>query len=624
MKTIHIIRNLFVLLFLTVSMHSCTFLNVSDELASELSLDDVFENANYTRRFHRGIYLGIPNTSMLMIDEGYGACDGLGSPWATSCDELKAAANNTKELQVAGYHAGNASLTRWQLYKYIRQANLFMTRAHIIQSDKDPLDDNELKPMMAEARFLRAYYHYLLFELYGPIPVMTEPTDPSSTTIDYARNSVDEVLAFLDKEFSEVAGELKEEEPAERLAAPTKAVAMAVRARMWVYAASPLLNGGYSAAVDLRDNEGKQLFPVKDDTKWAKALKSLQEFIDYSNGRFELYKVTKTVDKESVLDVEASLYGLFQNYNKEIIWASTKDSWGTVDYEGTQRRCTPRAVQGNAGMSSLGVTQELVDAFFMKDGLDINESPLYDKTESEFTDVIVKMKVEGVDKTFTDKTFDMYVDREPRFYQAVTYCDKRWQIGGEKVSFFKGGKDDNSSSNNCYTGYLLYKRINNTLYSKGNYPRSYFRPSILFRMAEFYLLYAEALNEVNPSDPRVIEYVDKIRERAGIPLLKDIKSNIVGNQELQRNAIRREMRVELCTEGQRYFDVRRWMIAENASPAEGGQSGEFHGMDMNAGEGNFFKRTVFEKRIFEKRMYLYPIPLNEIMNSKKLVQNPGW
>ena len=136
------------------------------------------------------------------------------------------------------------------------------------------------------------------------------------------------------------------------------------------------------------------------------------------------------------------------------------------------------------------------------------------------------------------------------------------------------------------------------------------------------MLYAEALNNVNPGDPRIIEYVDSVRYRAGIPLLKDIKPEIKGNQKLQEEAIRHERRIELFTEGQRYFDVRRWMCAEEEGYKQGGP---VHGMNMNANNlEDFIERTVLENRIFEPRMYLYPIPQSEIQKSKKLVQNPGW
>lgn len=612
------IYNACILCACLLGISSCDFLAVSDELASELNKEEVFENASYTRRFHRGIYTGIPDVSFLSINSGYGTCNGLGLPWVATCDEMKAGHNNVKDIPTTGENAMNASMSRWSLYNNIRQANLFLEWVHPIANEKDPLPESEVNQMKAEAIFLRAYYHYLLFELYGPIPILTEAADPSSTDLDFARNSVDEVVNFIDSELLSVANQLKEVEPAERRAAPTKGAALAVRAKLWVYAASPLLNGGYKEAVELKDKDGKQLFPIQDASKWQKAVDALQDFIDYSKGRYSLYKT----ETDGVYDPDKSLYELFQHYNDEIIWATTKDSWGSVDGDGSQRRSTPRGVRGSQGMSSHGITQELVDDFFMEDGLSIHESPLY--SEDGFTEVTHDVQQLEDTVTVTDKIFNMYMHREPRFYQAVMFAGRRWHIGGEQVLFHSGSPDDNSSTNSCYTGYLLYKRVNRSLYSYGSYPRSWFRPGILFRLAEFYLLYAEALNEVDPTDSRIIEYVDMVRERAGIPLLKDIKPEIIGDQELQREAIRHERRVELCTEGQRYFDVRRWMILEK-SPAEGGQAGEFHGMDMNAKTyEDFFKRTVFETRTTGRKTYLYAIPQNEILKSRKLVQNPGW
>lgn len=616
------VKNLYkacVLCCCLLSFSSCDYLAVSDELAGELTMEEVFENAAYTRRFHRGIYTGIPDVSFLCINSGYGVCDGLGCPWVAVSDEMKVGHNNVKDIPVNGENAMNASMSRWSLYNQIRQINLFLDRAHVITSEKDPLPETELNQMRVEAIFFRAYYHYLVFELYGPIPIVDEAADPAAPDLDFARNSVDEVVDFIDKELLSVADLLKDVEPEERRAAPTKGAALAIRAKLWVYAASPLLNGGYKEAVELRDHEGKQLFPEHDATKWQKALDALQDFMDYAEGRFSLYKAYTN----GVYDPDKSLYDLFQHYNSEIIWATTKDSWGSVDnVDGFQKRGTPRGVRGTQGFSTHGVTQELVDAFFMEDGLNIQESPLY--SEEGFTPITHDVQQLEDTVTVTDTIYNMYLHREPRFYQTVMYAGRRWHVGGEQVFFHKGASDDNSSTNSCYTGYLLYKRMNRTLYSYGNYPRSWFRPGILFRLAEFYLLYAEVLNEVDPSDRRIVEYVDKVRERAGIPLLKDIKANIIGNQELQREAIRQERRVELCTEGQRYFDVRRWMVLEN-TPDEGGQAGDFHGMDMNASSyKEFCKRTVFERRTVNRKTYLYAIPQNEILKSRKLVQNPGW
>ena len=150
---------------------------------------------------------------------------------------------------------------------------------------------------------------------------------------------------------------------------------------------------------------------------------------------------------------------------------------------------------------------------------------------------------------------------------------------------------------------------------------SKFRPSIIFRLAEFYLLYAEALNEVDPGNADVLTYVNLVRERAGLPKLEVLNPAIAGNKDLQREAIRRESRIELATEGQRYFDVRRWMIAE---APEGRQAGDFFGMNMAGNATTFFQRTKFQTRIFERKQYLYPIPFEEMQKTKNLVQNPGW
>src|SRR5690606_14858075 len=101
---------------------------------------------------------------------------------------------------------------RWNLYQLIRHANLFIENAVEIprKGNAEFIDSKEINDLKAEARFLRAYYHYLLFELYGPIPIVASSADPSDKNLDYARNSVDEVVDFLFTELTEVANELKD------------------------------------------------------------------------------------------------------------------------------------------------------------------------------------------------------------------------------------------------------------------------------------------------------------------------------------------------------------------------------------------------------------------------------
>lgn len=626
MKKINKIFTAFVTLVSVSSMMiSCKkdFLGVAEQLAPEINIDSVFKTPNLTRSFYANIFTGMPNSSNIIFNPNYniGAFD---NPWAGMTDELKIAQGALRDYSINGYNADNAQFQRWTTcYRLIRQANLFLENAHEIPKagDADYIDATEINKMKAVARFFRAYYHYLLFEQYGPIPIMNYAENPDNKVLSYSRSSVDEVVSFIEKELTAVIPELDDVAPRpEERSVPTKAVALAVKAKLMVYAASPLYNGGYSSALQLRNIDGKQLFPQADPTKWNKALNAVEEFINFANGKYTLFK---KFNPDGTYNPDWSLYELFINVdeNKEVIWASPVSSWGNIGQDGTERRIMPRTERG--GFASIGVLQELVDAFFMNDGLSIKESPLY--KETGFSSV-------GDDNTGRTEpgTFNMYVHREPRFYQTVFFQDRKWHISNNKVQFHAGSGNDRSNPNNPYTGYLLYKRAAKNVYNQGTYPRTQYRPSIIFRLADFYLLYAEVLNEVNPNDDKILHYIDLVRERAGIPKLADIKPGIKGNKSAQREAIIAERRVELCTEGQRYFDVRRWMIAGRSDAQGGGrQGGDFHGMNMYSKElttDGYFKRTTIETRTFTENMYLYPIPLSEIQKSVGglLVQNPGW
>lgn len=492
-------------------------------------------------------------------------------------------------------------------------------------------------------------------------------SDPSDPDVDFYRNSVDEVVAAIDKDLLLARESLDDTRQStsfpsgfdeNKLLIPTKGVALAVRAKLWVYAASPLYNGGYQEALSLTNGDGKKLFPAYDATKWVKAKAAVKDFIDFANaGNYELYY------SATPNNPDLNIYELFQRYNKEIIWATNINTFAAMEAAQTPRDISVTAGGANGG--NIGVTQEMVDAFFMKNGLGINDSGS-GYTTTGFSNVVnptTRFVKNGVPIMMTDNNIsNMYANREPRFYAAVTYQGKSWHdvvsnaalqgttaatSKATKVLFAKdvpsstsplpgyGGiaNNDNTRGGNPGTGYLCYKRNNRTIHPTVNGGiRAVFRPSIVFRLADFYLLYAEASNEVDPSDPNIITYLDRVRVRAGIPGYAELqstglKTNVVGNQVAQRAAIINERRVELFTEGQRYFDVRRWMIADKP---EGRQGGIFTGMNMNgrADDLSFYIRSNYDfaARLFNRAMYLYPIPYTEIQNSKqrKLIQNPGW
>ena len=628
MKKQNSIYTLLIALLCFVS--SCDYLGVSDQLAGGLqNTEQVFDNVSYTKRWYANVFAGIPDYSGInSVNVG-----AFKNPWTGMCDELVVGYGNSSKYNNSDRNAANMGFHRYgDCYKYIRQANIFLQKAHPIMTtgtQGDQLLEDELTQMKANVRFMRAFYHYLLFEQYGPIILVKDKIYNATEDQDVPRNTVDEVIEYIDSELTAVASELTQEpifEDKGYRAWPTKGVALAVRAKLWLYAASPLLNGGYREALSVTNPDGTRLFPDYDAGKWEKALAACKDFIDYAEaGRYELYKEYKD-DNGAVIDPDKSVYNLFQKYTHEIIWATANNDWGGMNGDAFDRRIAPRCEKN--GLGSTGVTQELVDAFYMKDGFPVSataylpQSTLYQE-EGYGT---YKDQNDNFSKKYTNVTVsNRYLNREPRFYNTVFFNGRQWPVSCNQVLFYNGGNSGVQEGQATLTGYMLFKRFNRSVSLTNPGVASQFRPSIIFRLADFYLMYAEAANEVNPNDARVLKYLNLVRERAGLPDIETLNPAIRGNQELQRAAIQRERQIELATEGQRYFDVRRWMIADKNG--EGRQNGYVHGMNVR-GESNDkedFNRIVEASQIvFNRKMYLYPMPDSEMRKTKNLVQNPGW
>lgn len=628
MKKQNSIYTLLIALLCFVS--SCDYLGVSDQLAGGLqNTEQVFDNVSYTKRWYANVFAGIPDYSGVnSVNVG-----AFKNPWTGMCDELVVGYGNSSKYNNSDRNAVNMGFHRYgDCYKYIRQANIFLQKAHPIMTtgtQGDQLLEDELTQMKANVRFMRAFYHYLLFEQYGPIILVKDKIYNATEDQDVPRNTVDEVIEYIDSELTAVASELTQEpifEDKDYRAWPTKGVALAVRAKLWLYAASPLLNGGYREALSVTNPDGTRLFPDYDAGKWEKALAACKDFIDYAEaGRYELYKEYKD-DNGAVIDPDKSVYNLFQKYTHEIIWATANNDWGGMNGDAFDRRIAPRCEKN--GLGSTGVTQELVDAFYMKDGFPVSataylpQSTLYQE-EGYGT---YKDQNDNFSKKYTNVTVsNRYLNREPRFYNTVFFNGRQWPVSCNQVLFYNGGNSGVQEGQATLTGYMLFKRFNRSVSLTNPGVASQFRPSIIFRLADFYLMYAEAANEVNPNDARVLKYLNLVRERAGLPDIETLNPAIRGNQELQRAAIQRERQIELATEGQRYFDVRRWMIADKNG--EGRQNGYVHGMNVR-GESNDkedFNRIVEASQIvFNRKMYLYPMPDSEMRKTKNLVQNPGW
>ena len=513
-------------------------------------------------------------------------------------------------------------------YKGIREASYFI--ANVGRCPE--LTPDEVKEWAAEARFLRAYYYFSLMRLYGPVVLLGEKpvdfNDPALRDVD--RNPWDECVEWVSNECDAAARDLPLEQSATFYGRATKGAALALKARLLLYSARPLFNGNPMYA-GLKNAKGQYLFPQEPDAgKWTKAADAAWAVIDLN--QYELINTGNPyTDLKNVF---------IRNWNNELIFAYQKSSY-------SHRVATiPRGV-GGTSYGGVAVTQKLVDAFAMKNGrypitgYEADGKPVIDAASGYSERGFSSFKHPILDQTMS--TYNMYVDREPRFYTSVFYQGLKW-IGGSytlnKVEFYYGGNSgagpSAGGSNYSLTGYLPFKfqdisfnsttlGSNQALWTAITWP--------LFRYAEVLLNYAEALNEQPDRDEtNALVYMNMIRNRAGVDDIEDVYPEVEGNKELLRKMILRERMLELNFENHRFFDTRTWAIAEQED------AGAVYGMNVMAQPGSdaqnspFWERTVIASdggntpstRVFQKKNYLLPIPQSEIDRLKNITQNYQW
>lgn len=511
-----------------------------------------------------------------------------------------------------------------RLPQLIREANIFIENVHPLP--EQGISATEVTYMKAEMRFMIAYYYYLLSNTYGPVPFKPNyiaPTDFNLADLMEGQRPYYEVVDWVDKELKEVAKILPAKyTEARKYGRATSIMCLAVRARMLLFAASPLVNGNPDYA-NHKNKDGENLFSTTaDKTKWAYAAQACKELIDAAEAAG--HKLYTENNPDGTIDPFMSYQNLFltryDEGNTEILFARP----GGSEYGEYEKHATPQVSGGSGG---LGVTQSLVDAFFTENGLPINDDSEY--VESGFSgsdetrdNTVWDTEVNGGAITKSG-TYNMYCHREPRFYITVSYNNSYFTQEKRLFNFFNGSADNPHTHDAPQNGYLIRKKISPDLNVKqGTYK---YRPGIVYRLGEAYLNYAEALNESDPGNGDILFYLNKIRERAGIRQYTtgDTDENFIhvdlNDQAEMRKLIRAERRVELSCEGIRYDDLRRWKEAENVL------NGDFYGMNFSGkDQSSFYVRTPYLKRVYKKAYYWFPIHQSEMDKNDKLVQSPYW
>ncbi|WP_205686972.1 RagB/SusD family nutrient uptake outer membrane protein [Chitinophaga rhizosphaerae] len=568
-----------------------------------ITIEQVFKRRKYSEEYLANIYNTLPNDAYRNT-----------SPWEGMSDD----ADITYDRPGSGYDTYPANLGNWsaasnyfnywgKYYQGIRSASFFMQ--NIEGNDEIRALPNGLDLIAqykAEARALRAYYYWCLVRQYGPVILLGDTPiagdlAPGEAEMELPRNSYDECVDYIVSQLDLAAQNLPAHFTAQaetEYGRVTQAFCKAVKSQVTLYAASAQFNGNTDYA-GFRNKDGKQLVnPQYDANKWKRAADAAKEVIDGFG--FSLYRKNGA---DGNFDPYLSTRDVFLDaWNSEVIFART-----TNGLSGWERSVSPRLCNGYAAVA---VTQQLVDEFEMENGKPISD-PASGYVESGFSSAATKYAPKG--------TYMMYVNREPRFYVNVSYNGSPWinTSEGNKIieTFFTGNTGKKGSWDFPRTGYIARKNLHPN--SNPRISQYVARPFVMFRYAEVLLNYVEALNECSPGHADIALYLNEIRNRAGLP---NVAAGL-GQAEM-RARIRHERRVELALENLRYFDTRRWKIAEQTD------GGPFYGMNVEAGtklaDLVFYQRTVFERRIFRKSYYLHPIPQSEIDRDPNLVQNPGW
>lgn len=580
---------------------------VPDERPTE---KDAFKDIYAAENFLYSCYAPLPNPR-----------DGTSSIDLFTTDEVVTAFEHETFAQFpkGTFTASNPVISYWStLYKGIRQCYILIENV-----DKTPgLSDEKKALYKAEAKFLVGYYHFLLARMYGPIIIQQNVADVEMDFSSYpARSPYDDCVKFIVDMLDEAAASL----PARPISQneygrATSLAAKSIKARMLLYAASPLFNGGggqmTSFYTNFKTKDGKELISTTyDKEKWKKAADAAKEAITMAeaNGH-QLYHYNSSVGSDLPSNpVEKDLRFVFVDKNSpEVIFADTRRE-GVYMF---QNKSTP-FIQGTS-WNGVAPTLTMVEQFYTKNGLPIDKDP-------EFNYANRYTIATGPNGT----TLALNLNREPRFNAWVAYHNSYYEItrGSQKQMLVKFRKNDpqgiqGRSNNYSPTGYLNKKGVHPLLVQDQLAVTQHY-PWPVVRLAELYLDYAEALIEYGEDFTTAKIYIDRVRTRAGIPTIDEAWAPLGGAQDKTtlRDIVRQERTIEFYLENQRFWDLRRWMLAEDYFDVKA------KGMNIQgATDAEFFKVTdvVFPRNFRSPAFYLMPIPIGEINKNENLIQNPGY
>lgn len=488
-------------------------------------------------------------------------------------------------------------------YKGIRKCNLFLNKVDIFPPSSN-VPAAMLKMMKAEARLLRAYYYFEMLKRWGGIPLLGDRVLTAEDDLNIPRNSREDVAGYITNEISpDVEGscyndlhaaqsKVNNNDPdnmGSSIGRVNQGVALALLSRLHLYMASDLYTEDLNGA--------------EKQARWEKAAYWAKKLIDLN--------VYALFDNQMQYSRQFAFSGQDDPAEgsaiKEVIMVKLASGVSTsIELAnspiGYQFQSTSGELTKTNGATS--PSQNLVDAFLMADGKSI-----YNNYDPE----------QGIDPQSGYDDQKPYDNRDPRLKRFIFYNGSKWL--NQFVQTWDGGKHRGEQQGNTYTrtGYYLRKFSAQDFEVATSFNTSYYHHYQIFRYGEILLNYAEAMNESDPTNHTEIEKgIIALRKRGGILPGVDGRYGLPAayDQNLMRRIIRNERRIELCFEEHRFWDIRRWKIAEDVlnKPVRGVRISK---------EGVYSYEDVMNSA-FDKKMYWYPIPREEMYGDKALTQNPGW
>jgi len=576
--------------------------------------------------------------------------DGVYTSFMTMSDEITtpiAKETNGVRIMKGQQSASNPKFGLWSgwedqgsLWEGIRHCNILIENIHNVVD----MTEEEMNSWAAEAKFLKAYYHFLLFTYYGPIPIVDQnlPISASDNEVRVKRRTVDESVNYIVQTIDDAILDLPVRELSSNdLGRIDQVIAKSIKSRVLLYAASPLFNGNSEMYSGFVNEDGEHYFnQAYDQNKWDLArdasLDAINAALENGVGLYEFSSTPPNFEDEyeeseflrTLYDLK---YSIVDKWNSELIWGNSNPV-RDPDWWQMQAACmmkNPNASSVEAAWQWIAPTLRIAELFYTENGLPIDQDLTYD-FQNRFNTATVGAS-QNYQAQYGATTAKLNLNREPRFYSSLGFDRGYNRTWGNlwQLRMKKGESHGRIANSDDYliTGYALKKLVHPDSEGDGyNKIVTYAWPMI--RLSELYLNYAEAINESTGPNQDAYDALNAIRERAGISNVEDAWGNASVSATLNkhttqdgfREIIRQERLIELSFEGNRYNDIRRWKQAEQYfnSPVFGWS------VDETSVSGYYNITQVGIRSFNSPRDYFHPISINEITINPNLTQNLGW